>query len=88
MRGGGVSATGRGNASASKRRYTGYMVEGTAKQELLRAIERLPDDATLDDVAQLVKMHQLLAQGRADSAAGRKFTSDQLRERYGIPLEG
>jgi hypothetical protein len=57
------------------------MAETSVKQELLRAIERLPDDATLDDVARLVKLHEMLARGRADSSAGRVLSSDQMRER-------
>lgn len=65
------------------------MAETSVKQEMLKAIERLPDDATLEDVAHLVKMHELYAQARAARAAGaRTYTTDELRERYGIPSEG
>ncbi len=64
------------------------MAEATVKQEIISAIDRLPDDATLEDVAELIRMHELLARARRDSAAGRKFTTDELRERYGIPREG
>ncbi len=64
------------------------MAEGTVKEQMLKAIERLPDDATLDDVAHVLEMHQLLARARADRAAGRVYSSDQMRERYGIPREG
>jgi hypothetical protein len=60
------------------------MREGSVKQEMLKAIERLPDDATLDDVAHLVRMHERLARARRDSAAGLGITSDQLRERLGL----
>ena len=60
------------------------MREGTVKQEFLKAIERLPDDATLDDVAQLLEVFRMLARGRADSAAGRGFTTDQMREYFGL----
>jgi hypothetical protein len=54
---------------------------------MLRAIERLPEDATLEDVAHLVKMHERLARARRDSAAGRVFTTEQMRERFGITNE-
>jgi hypothetical protein len=65
------------------------MAEATVKEQMLRAIERLPDDATLEDVAELVKMHELYARARAARAAGaRTYTTDELRERYGIPREG
>lgn len=63
------------------------MAEASVKQELLKAIERLPEDATFDDVAHLLKLHEMLARGRADSAAGRVLTSEQMRERYGIQRE-
>lgn len=66
-------------------RYTGLMAEATVKQQIRDAIDRLPDDATLEDVAELIRMHELLAEARRDSAEGRKWTSDELRDRYGIP---
>ena len=77
-----------GGASRIARCYTPVMTEGTVKEQMLRAIERLPDDATLDDVAHVLKMHELLARARADRALGLGLTSDQLRERYGIAREG
>jgi hypothetical protein len=61
------------------------MAEATVKRQILEAIDRLPDDATLEDVAELIRLHELLAEGRRDSAEGRKWTSDELRDRYGIP---
>lgn len=64
------------------------MTEASVKQEILRAIDRLPDDATLEDVAELIRMHELLARSRRERAAGNVMTSDQMRERYGIPREG
>lgn len=64
------------------------MAEGTVKQEMLKAIERLPEDATLEDVAHMLKTHELLARARRDSAAGRTYTSNELRDRYGIAREG
>jgi len=60
------------------------MAEGTVKELVLKAIERLPDDATLDDVAHVLKMHELLARGRADSAAGLGITTDEARKRFGL----
>jgi hypothetical protein len=60
------------------------MVETTVKEQVLKAIARLPDDATLDDVAHLLKMHEMLARARTDSAAGLGITSDEARKQFGI----
>ncbi|MGE0600469.1 MAG: hypothetical protein AB7J35_15065 [Dehalococcoidia bacterium] len=60
------------------------MAETSVKQEMLRAIERLPDDATLEDVAHLVRMHERLARARRDSAAGLGITVDEARKRFGL----
>ena len=54
------------------------------KEEIRKAIERLPDDATWADVAELVAMHERLARARQDSAAGLGITSPELRRRLGI----
>ncbi len=51
---------------------------------MLKAIERLPDDATLEDVAHLVRMHERLAEARRDSAAGLGITVDEARRRFGL----
>lgn len=60
------------------------MDEPPIKQQILSAIRRLPDDATLDDVAYVVCLYQMLAQGRADSAAGLGISSDEARKQFGI----
>lgn len=60
------------------------MAEASVKELMLKAIERLPDDATLEDVAHLVRMHERLARARRDSAAGLGVTVDEARRRFGI----
>jgi len=60
------------------------MADGSVKEEIRKAIERLPDDATWADVAQLVAMHERLARARQDSAAGLGITSAELRRRLSI----
>ena len=60
------------------------MAGTSVKEQMLRAIERLPEDATLDDVAHVLKMHELLARGRADSAAGLGITTEEARKRFGL----
>lgn len=60
------------------------MAESSVKEQMLKAIERLPDDATLEDVAHLVRMHERLARARRDSAAGLGITTEELRARLGL----
>lgn len=60
------------------------MAEASVKELMLKAIERLPDDATLEDVAHLVRMHERLARARRESAAGLGVTVDEARRRFGI----
>ncbi|GMV86389.1 MAG: hypothetical protein AMXMBFR80_22440 [Dehalococcoidia bacterium] len=60
------------------------MADGSVKEEIRKAIERLPEDATWADVARLVAMHERLARARQDSAAGLGITSAELRRRLGI----
>ncbi|MFN8618760.1 MAG: hypothetical protein U0837_16865 [Dehalococcoidia bacterium] len=60
------------------------MTEASVKEQMLKAIERLPDDATLEDVAHLVRMHERLAEARRDSAAGLGITVDEARRRFGL----
>jgi hypothetical protein len=60
------------------------MSEASVKQEILRAIERLPEDATMEDVAHLVRMHERLARARRDSAAGLGITVDEARRQFGL----
>jgi predicted transcriptional regulator len=50
------------------------------KAEIIRMVEHLPDDATWDDVQQIVALRQSVDRGLADSAAGRRMTTEQLRE--------
>jgi predicted transcriptional regulator len=61
------------------KRYTDSM-KTEIKAEIIRMVEHLPDDATWDDVQQIVALRQSVDRGLADSAAGRRMTTDQLRE--------
>ena len=63
------------------------MAEMSAKQHFQMVIERLPDDATLDEIAHILEMHRMLAQARAQRAAGKTYTTAQVRERFGLPAE-
>ena len=58
------------------------------KAEMIRLAEHLPEDATWDDVQQIVALRQSVERGLADSAAGRGMTSEELRahlnKKYGV----
>jgi predicted transcriptional regulator len=54
------------------------------KEEALRLIESLPDDATRDDLTRLMLEQQLKEEGIADLEAGRVWTSDEIREKLGM----
>jgi predicted transcriptional regulator len=55
------------------------------KDEARRLVESLPDDATWEDFARLVHERQMIEEGVADLEAGRSWTSDEIRDKLGIP---
>ncbi|MFY9609685.1 MAG: hypothetical protein WAU45_13845 [Blastocatellia bacterium] len=54
------------------------------KEEALRLIESLPDDATWEDLTRLMLEQQMIEEGIADLEAGRVWTSDEIREKLGM----
>jgi predicted transcriptional regulator len=54
------------------------------KEEALRLIESMPDDATWEDLTRLMLEQQLIEEGIADIEAGRLWTSDEIREKLGM----
>jgi predicted transcriptional regulator len=54
------------------------------KEEALRLIESMPDDATWEDLTRLMLEHQLIEEGIADIEAGRVWTSDEIRDKLGM----
>jgi hypothetical protein len=54
------------------------------KEEALKLIESLPDDATWEDLTRLMLERQLIEEGIADIEPGRVWTSDQIREKLGM----
>ena len=54
------------------------------KEEALRLIESLPDDATWEDLTRLMLERQLIEEGIADIEADRVWTSDEIREKLGM----
>ena len=55
--------------------------QATAKQEVEQLLRHLPDDATLEDIQYHVYVLEKVQQGRADIAAGRRYTSEEARQR-------
>jgi hypothetical protein len=58
------------------------------KAEIIRMVEHLPEDATWDDVQQIVALRQSVERGLADSTANRGMSTEELRahlnKKYGI----
>ena len=55
------------------------------KQEAQRLVETLPEDATWSDVARLVLERQRVEEGISDLDANITWTSDEIRDKLGIP---
>jgi hypothetical protein len=55
------------------------------KEEARRLVEELPEDATWSDFARLVLERQRVEEGIADLDAGITWTSDEIRNKLGIP---
>jgi hypothetical protein len=58
---------------------------GSVKEEMLRIVEQLPDDATWDDVVYQVYVHQSIEAGLKDCQEGRTISVDEVRRRLGLP---
>jgi hypothetical protein len=54
------------------------------KEEALKLKESLRDGASWEDLTCLMLERQLIEEGIADIAAGRGWTSDQIREKLGM----
>jgi len=56
----------------------------TVKAKARDLIERLPDNATWDDVAYEIAVRRSIERGLADLDAGRTYTSEALLESLGL----
>jgi predicted transcriptional regulator len=54
------------------------------KDEARRLIERLPDDATWDDLMHEIYVRQAIEAGLADSREGRVSDIESVRARFGL----
>jgi len=54
------------------------------KNDAKAIIDRLPDDATWDDLMHEIYVRQAIESGLADSKAGRTKSVHEVREKYGL----
>ncbi len=60
------------------------MSSSTIKEEARRLIERLPDDATWEDLQYEIYVRQAIEAGLKDSREGRTVALDEARRRFGL----
>jgi predicted transcriptional regulator len=53
----------------------------TAKQEVQKILEQLPEDATLEDIQYHIYVRQKVEQGLRDVEAGRVLTHEEVEKR-------
>ena len=59
----------------------------SAKEEVQKLLQALPDEATLEDIQYHLYMRQKIALGLADVAAGRVISQDEIENRFARWLE-
>lgn len=60
---------------------------GAAKEEVLRILERLPDDASLEDIQYHLYVRQKIDHGLEDIEAGRTLSAEEFDRRMAKWLE-
>ncbi len=58
-----------------------------AKEEVMRILERLPDDASLEDIQYHIYVRQKIDHGLEDIEAGRTLTEEEFDQRMAKWLE-
>ncbi len=53
----------------------------TAKEDLLKLIERQPNDSTLEDIVQELAFYLMVQRGLADVDAGRVISDEEMARR-------
>jgi predicted transcriptional regulator len=59
----------------------------TAKQEVLKVLDTLPEDASLEDIQYHLYVLQRIERGRQDVEAGRVIPNDEVERRMARWLE-
>jgi len=63
------------------------MQTANVKDEARRLIERLPEDATWDDLMREIYVRQAIEAGLEDSRAERLTSVEDVRARFGLPKQ-
>jgi predicted transcriptional regulator len=53
----------------------------SAKQEVGQLLDLLPDDSTLEDIQYHLYVLEKIKRGRADIAAGRRYSQEEAKQR-------
>jgi hypothetical protein len=61
------------------------MSQPTIKDEALKLVEQLPDDATWEDLMYSIYVRQTIEKGLQDSRAGRLTSHEDIKAQYGLP---
>lgn len=61
------------------------MSEVIRKEDAHRLIDRLPQNATWDDLMHEIYVRDTIEKGMADSKAGRTKDVSEIRKKYGLP---
>lgn len=56
-----------------------------SKPEAHQIVEKMPDNATWDDLMHEIYVRQVIEKGLADSLSGRTDDVREVRARYGLP---
>jgi predicted transcriptional regulator len=58
-----------------------------AKEEIMRLLDRLPEDASLEDIRYHIYVHQKIDHGLEDVEAGRTLSEEEFDQRMAKWLE-
>ncbi len=61
--------------------YIDFMCEPAAKERILKAVEELPDDATLDEAIEKLCFLAKVERGLQQANAGKTISHDEVKER-------
>ena len=61
--------------------YIDFMGEPVAKERILKAVEELPDDATLDEAIEKLCFLAKVERGLQQANAGKTLSHDEVKER-------
>ncbi len=61
------------------------MEAANVKEEARRLVERLPDDASWDDLMHEIYVRQAIEAGLEDSRAGKLTSLEDVRAKFGLP---